>query len=436
MANQEGVRRATNEAPAGVIVTVAAVACTTLAWLLVYLGGLPLPWLPRGWIAGPVLATPLLAGVLVASAGRGWRAGTTSGALVGAGLLLSMWAFAPSRAGLPRPAILWAAIEAVAMPGLLGALGAVAARGFGARQEGVRARAPKLRAWAVTSTWELRIRQVALLSSAIALIWRGPRLVEAGGGAEAGSAAAGIADRWSWGVIGMLGRDIASGLWPAPVLWALLAATAVLGLRLATRRSARLPVARGPAPLVGSSPDPPPLLAPVAAWLLALAWLLAELALERPWSAIAGALCGGSLIVSLAVGGERRTDSARTGLARLVVAAILTLLTLQLALGSAQREQPAWLWVHVLFGVAVLLPVALHFAVRGWLLGGAGVDRRLSLVVGGGVTLQVCLGVGALLTPPASPRLDWLLVTLHLWAGVALLGGVSWLAAADSPRRR
>ena len=421
MADQQGGGIvAGGEPPAGVVVAVAVATSATLAWLLVYLAVLPFPWLPAAWIAVIVLVAPLLAGAFAAAAGRSSSAGAVSGMLVGVALLLTMGAFAAAGEGGGDPAarepMLRSALAAVVLAGVLGATAASALRGASARLAGG---GPTL------ESWELRLQGVATLSCAIALIWRGPRLAGAGGAAEDAGVAAALVDRWSGAAFGALGRAGGASLWPAPVLWTLLVASTLLAVRFATRRNPR--AGRGDGLRVRAGPAP--LLPAIVAVLLALAWLLAEITLARPWSGVAGTLCGGSQVVALAASSPLGARAERSGFARLVVAAIVALLVVQLTLGGAQRDQPAWLWIHVLFGVAVLLPVALHFGVRGWLLGAAGVDRRLALLVAGGVTLQVVVGVGALLTPPASPWLDWLLATLHLWIAVGLLAAVSRLAA-------
>jgi len=426
MADQQGGGIvAGGEPPAGVVVAVAVATSATLAWLLVYLAVLPFPWLPAAWIAVIVLVAPLLAGAFAAAAGRSSSAGAVSGMLVGVALLLTMGAFAAAGEGGGDPAarepMLRSALAAVVLAGVLGATAASALRGASARLAGG---GPTLEGPTLES-WELRLQGVATLSCAIALIWRGPRLAGAGGAAEDAGVAAALVDRWSGAAFGALGRAGGASLWPAPVLWTLLVASTLLAVRFATRRNPR--AGRGDGLRVRAGPAP--LLPAIVAVLLALAWLLAEITLARPWSGVAGTLCGGSQVVALAASSPLGARAERSGFARLVVAAIVALLVVQLTLGGAQRDQPAWLWIHVLFGVAVLLPVALHFGVRGWLLGAAGVDRRLALLVAGGVTLQVVVGVGALLTPPASPWLDWLLATLHLWIAVGLLAAVSRLAA-------
>ncbi len=112
---------------------------------------------------------------------------------------------------------------------------------------------------------------------------------------------------------------------------------------------------------------------------------------------------------------------------------LVLLIVFQLVLGAAQRHFQHVLLLHILMGVAVVAPAAVHVGFRTWgVNAGQPVLRRLGLALAGVVGLQLLLGFGAFLATratvaEASPAASDLIVsTLHQWTGAVILAlGVS-----------
>ena len=407
----------------------AAVVGATAGWMLVYVAGLPWLRLPTGWPWAAVVLASLVAGAL---AGR-LRAGALAGLLSGVSALASMVWAAVTRGGGGAPSAAWLLLGTAVLATTAGGVGALARRRFHRRVAAPDGAQPDGALCSSGGVWDLRMRWMVAWSGAVALVWGGPRLSDVAS-APAPATAASPAP-WLREALGPVGvRDVAE-VWPGPVLWTLVVSAIWLATRAVAGGAARRSSVGRAEPGVGR------LVAPAMATVSSLGWLVADAALVAPWSAVAGTGCGGLHLVVSAGGAVRafrspaRRFADRFAAAR-APAAILCLLVGQLMLGVAQREIPSWRWVHILFGVAVLLPVALHFGVRGWLLGRDPVDRRLPLVVASAMTVQVGLGVLALLTPPSAPFTDWMVVTVHLWVAVALIATVARLSARDRPSRR
>jgi hypothetical protein len=387
--------------PAALIWWVCTLGASTLVWLVVLVTRWPLAWAPGRWVTGVELAACAVAGALVRRAGLGVAAASAAGLAVGVLVSLEVAVFGPrSELGSMLDAVL---PQATLVPAVLGAVGALVTGSGTRRGSG--------------DPWRRDLQAVAVSACACALLWRGPRLHFDGAlrGTESGRPPD------LWGAFDVLAHVDLAALWPAPVAAALGVCLGLAAVCWANREWA----GRGRVRV---------LLAVFAGG----AWLLAEGLLARPWSDAVGALCGALQLGALMALAPRRAPGPRReralSTATLMVA---TLLLGQFVLGAAQRQQPSWLWVHVLFGVALVLPAVLHLGVRAW-LGGAGVSRRLPLILATGVTGQLVLGVTAISTPPSSPRLDVLVASLHLWGGVALIAAVGrwgpWGAASGRER--
>ncbi|HVS15163.1 MAG TPA: hypothetical protein VMV46_14640 [Thermoanaerobaculia bacterium] len=394
------------EAPRALVVVVVGLFVATGVWLLVEVARVPSAWMPPRLLTGAILAAPAVAGAFLRRRGLGWRDAAAAGLLAGALVTLPLAFLGPGLWGSCRPFAV--VLQGSLVPALVCVLGAFAGR-------------PALASRGSLARWHRRALEVAAIACGVALLLRGPRTVALGGDGsgwpEAGTRS-GLC-----GAFDLLGHAAVATLWPAPVAAALLASATLLALRWRAGGGAH----RGGRPR----------LAPAIAVLLAAAWLLVEVLLGPPWRGGIGALCGALLLATLGssiAGAGRAGRPARVAVPAPAPAVVATLVVAQLALGGAQREQPAWLWVHVLFGVALVLPAAMHLGVRAWLAEGPVEGRRLPMWVAAGVALQLVLGVAALLVPPASARLDVLLATLHLGGAVALVAAAAWLLPWRRPR--
>jgi cytochrome c oxidase assembly protein subunit 15 len=100
----------------------------------------------------------------------------------------------------------------------------------------------------------------------------------------------------------------------------------------------------------------------------------------------------------------------------------------QLVLGAAQRHFQALLIVHMITGVGLVAPVALHVGLRAWATSpDVRLLRRLGLLLMSGLGLQVLLGFaaygikGAVQVGAASPVSEVTVATLHQWVGAMIL---------------
>ncbi len=124
--------------------------------------------------------------------------------------------------------------------------------------------------------------------------------------------------------------------------------------------------------------------------------------------------------------GPRPRASARAD--HWLSALLVLLLFVQLILGAAQRHFSALLIAHIVFGVAVVAPVAFHTGFRAWGLNeGEKSLQRLGLALVAAVTLQVLLGLGAFVALRAAaggdlpPAVEVLLTTAHQGFGAVVL---------------
>jgi len=120
---------------------------------------------------------------------------------------------------------------------------------------------------------------------------------------------------------------------------------------------------------------------------------------------------------------RRRSAGTDRWLAATLVAILLT----QLTLGAVQRHFHQLLLVHVLTGVALVTPLAIHVGFRAWGLNvGQLTLQRLGLALLGGIGVQVGLGLAAWAVTGADGRassrlLDLTVTTAHQWFGAVLL---------------
>ena len=127
-------------------------------------------------------------------------------------------------------------------------------------------------------------------------------------------------------------------------------------------------------------------------------------------------------------------DGARTD--RLLTAALVGVTIVQLALGAAQRHFQQLLLVHVVTGIAIVAPLALHIGVRAWALNPRSRRlRRYGVALIGAVCVQVLLGFGAWVATDGaesgslSAAWDLSVATAHQWFGAILLATAVTLAA-------
>ncbi len=106
---------------------------------------------------------------------------------------------------------------------------------------------------------------------------------------------------------------------------------------------------------------------------------------------------------------------------------LVALLVVQVALGAAQRHLGRLLLLHVLVGVAVVIPFTLRIAIRTAASAGNPVLRRLGSALGVALAIQVTLGFAAWIATAAveagslSRVFDLALATAHQWFGAILL---------------
>lgn len=120
---------------------------------------------------------------------------------------------------------------------------------------------------------------------------------------------------------------------------------------------------------------------------------------------------------------------------RALAGLLLALVAGQGALGWVVRQQPGWLPYHLLFGIAVLLPAALHQGLRAAFAAGGRV-RELGLAVSALVAAQLLVGWLCYLVPRTvqagrlTGTLDRGLVWLHWCVGLATLATAIALVAS------
>jgi len=131
---------------------------------------------------------------------------------------------------------------------------------------------------------------------------------------------------------------------------------------------------------------------------------------------------------------ERAAGDRRPRRDLLSPALLVVLLLAQLVLGAAQRHLGLLLIVHIVFGVAVVAPAALHLGLRAWVADDRPRLSRLGLGLTLAVALQVLLGLAAFVAVRGVAAGDFphaarvLLTTAHQGFGAALLGlAVSFL---------
>ena len=114
---------------------------------------------------------------------------------------------------------------------------------------------------------------------------------------------------------------------------------------------------------------------------------------------------------------------------RLLLGLLLGLLVLQLVLGAVQRHLDGALVLHILTGVALVAPLALHVGFRAW---GMNPElpllRRMGLALAGGTALQLLLGLASFVATRGFERglaptgFELAVATLHQWLGAVLMG--------------
>jgi cytochrome c oxidase assembly protein subunit 15 len=112
---------------------------------------------------------------------------------------------------------------------------------------------------------------------------------------------------------------------------------------------------------------------------------------------------------------------------RLMTGFLVVLMIGQLVLGATQRHFQQLLMAHIVTGVALVAPLALHVGIRAW---GLNPDlpllRRLGLGLVGAIGVQVLLGFGAFLGTRAvesgevSETLAVTVATAHQWFGAVI----------------
>jgi cytochrome c oxidase assembly protein subunit 15 len=108
-------------------------------------------------------------------------------------------------------------------------------------------------------------------------------------------------------------------------------------------------------------------------------------------------------------------------LAGLLVALVIA----QLVLGATQRHYQKLLIVHIVVGVALVAPLAVHVGFRSWGLNvGQRRLQRLGLALAGAVSLQLLLGFAtfAVTGGVSTGGIALILPTAHQWFGAVLLG--------------
>jgi len=120
---------------------------------------------------------------------------------------------------------------------------------------------------------------------------------------------------------------------------------------------------------------------------------------------------------------ERRTI-AGAGMDRALSLVVLLLVLAQLLLGALQRHFEIGLMIHIGFGVAVVMPIAVHTGFRLWgRLTGLRPIQPMGLMLVGGFAVQLLLGLGAFVAirGGVGEQGQLLLATAHQGFGAALL---------------
>ncbi len=112
------------------------------------------------------------------------------------------------------------------------------------------------------------------------------------------------------------------------------------------------------------------------------------------------------------------------------LAAVLVLVMFgQLVLGAAQRHLNVMLMVHIVFGVAIVAPLAVHVGFRSWALNrGVTRLRNLGIALLAAIGIQIVLGLaafvvtGATAIDPLTSPIAAMLPTAHQWFAAVLLG--------------
>jgi hypothetical protein len=114
------------------------------------------------------------------------------------------------------------------------------------------------------------------------------------------------------------------------------------------------------------------------------------------------------------------SSAADRGLGVLLVAAVVG----QLALGAVQRHLDELVLVHIVFGTAIVAPLAVHAGFRAWGLNPESPTmQRLGLGLAGAVAFQLVLGFAAFAAKAAAAEsaTGVALRTAHQWFGAVLL---------------
>ncbi len=128
-----------------------------------------------------------------------------------------------------------------------------------------------------------------------------------------------------------------------------------------------------------------------------------------------------------------RTMRTASGADSLLGASLLVALLVQLVLGATRRHLALLLFAHIVVGVAVVAPLALHVGLRAW---GRRRDlplvQRLGLALVGSVAFQLVLGLGAFVATAGGEAADSagavLVATVHQWFGAVVLAVAVMLA--------
>jgi heme a synthase len=392
--------------PAAGLLTV-AFGTTVAMWGVGYVGRLPVVELPSPAVLVAILACLPVGGLLLARQGGTVLDAATAGATTGVLNLLVLGSFLSASSGVGAPSwLVW-------IPGSIGASAALAAAGAALGTRSARPPEP-------ATTWVPRFAWVAVGATLL--------LLGAGGlvtSAEAGLAVAdwptsfgynmflypfsrmtgGIyyehAHRLIGALVGLTTVTLAFTVarcearravrWFA---WALVLAVAVqgtLGGMRVTERSLGLAIGHA-----------------ILAQLFFAGLVLLATVTSRGW------------ITAEPAEGDERMDRVAGGL-------LVALLVVQVALGAAQRHLGRLLLLHVLVGVAFVIPFTLRVAIRTAASAGNPVLRRLGSALGVALAIQVTLGFAAWIATAAVeagslPRaFDLALATAHQWFGAILL---------------
>jgi cytochrome c oxidase assembly protein subunit 15 len=141
-----------------------------------------------------------------------------------------------------------------------------------------------------------------------------------------------------------------------------------------------------------------------------------------------------ALLVAIGVLLSESWRRARAGTDRLLSASFFAAMLCQLVLGALQRHLDLFLIFHVLVGLAVVSPLALHLGIRQLLSPRPPLFKRLGLALLLALFVQVALGFAAFVmvrgeaAGTASAGLAVAVATAHQWLGAVLLAsGVVFL---------